>query len=62
MTHYQISPARIDELHINNQNAGIQPSPLRFCNGCKKQRSIAQYWNASKNPVFTKCRKCRGAK
>lgn len=40
----------------------VGQSKTQCCPCCKKQRSIAQFWNKAKLPVFKLCRECRGFK
>jgi hypothetical protein len=54
------SPAKVQEQHIKNNQPSVGVSERRFCYGCKKQRSIAQFWNKTQNPVYEVCRECRG--
>ncbi len=56
-----LAPRVVDAIHHENQIPHkCLPSAQRFCTACKKMRSIAQYWNAAKNPVHTLCHRCRG--
>ena len=59
---YHNSPARSDAAHIENQKPGMEAAHTRFCSICKRARSVAQFWNAKKSPVFKFCATCRGAK
>ena len=37
-------------------------SKTQVCPTCRKTRSIAQYWNSAKLPIYKHCRECRGCK
>jgi hypothetical protein len=40
----------------------IAQSKMQKCPCCKKQRSVAQFWDASKVPFHKYCGECRGFK
>jgi hypothetical protein len=53
-------PRIVDQTHIDNQRPAMEQSSVRICVICKKTRSLAQFWNVKKLPVFKFCKTCRG--
>ena len=61
IAHFDL-PHVVENRHRDNQNVGVSLSSVRHCVACKQARSLAQFWNAEKKPVYKYCKLCRGGK
>lgn len=61
MTYFMTAP-QLANYREQTHKPQVSASKTQCCPKCKKQRSIAQYWNSAKLPVFKFCRECRRSK
>lgn len=57
-----MTPREVAQYHANTQKMLFTDASMRYCTGCKKRRSLAQFWDSKRNPTHEKCRVCRGLK